>query len=159
MKIAQNSSLTYSAVLPLLKIQRTVSNSIRQKRISYRSTGNLSVQQYSVSLTDDAENDIAELMAFYDELVDEESAEKFFAEAMETIAKLEYLPHANAELPSMPEARKIQMQTHKVAIIYIVDDNIFEVVAVRAYHQMQNPEEYQKSIRERIDKMNVNHKE
>ena len=111
------------------------------------------MQQYSVSLTDDAENDIAELMAFYDELVDKESAEKFFADAMETIAKLEYLPHANAELPSMPEARKIQMQNHKVAIIYIVDDNIFEVVAVRAYHQMQNPEEYQKSIRERIDKM------
>lgn len=48
------------------------------------------MQQYSVSLTDDAENDIAELMAFYDELVDKESAEKFFAEAMETIAKLEY---------------------------------------------------------------------
>ena len=53
----------------------------------------------------------------------------------------------------MPEARKIQRQNHKVAIIYIVDDNIFEVLAVRAYHQMQNPEEYQKSIRERIDKM------
>ncbi len=115
------------------------------------------MQQYSVSLTDDAENDIAELMAFYDELVDKESAEKFFTEAMETIAKLEYLPHANAELSSMPEARKIQMQNHKVAIIYIVDDNIFEVVAVRAYHQMQNPEEYQESIRERIEKMQTNH--
>lgn len=110
------------------------------------------MQRYSVALTDDAENDIAELMAFYDELVDEASAVKFFDEAMETIAKLEYLPHANAELPSVPEARKIQMQHHKVAIIYIVDDDCFEVVAVRAYHQMQNPREYQKSIRERIQK-------
>ncbi len=37
------------------------------------------MQQYSVSLTDDDENDIAERMAFYDELVDKESAHKFFA--------------------------------------------------------------------------------
>jgi uncharacterized protein (DUF427 family) len=40
------------------------------------------VQKYSVNLTEDAENDIAELMAFYEELVDTESAVKFFDEAM-----------------------------------------------------------------------------
>ena len=89
MRTAQNSSLTYSVVLLLLKTQRTAFNCANQKRTSSRSTESSLVQQYSVSLTDDAENDIAELMAFYDELVDKESAEKFFAEAMETIAKLE----------------------------------------------------------------------
>jgi len=34
------------------------------------------VQKYSVSLTEGAENDIADLMAFYEELVDAESAMK-----------------------------------------------------------------------------------
>jgi hypothetical protein len=34
-----------------------------------------------------------------------------------------------------------------------VDDDRFEVIAVRAYHQMQNPAQYQESVRERIRKL------
>ena len=52
-----------------------------------------------------------------------------------------------------PDVRKIQMKNHKVAVIYLVDDDRFEVIAVRAYHQMQNPVLYQESIRERIRKI------
>ena len=46
------------------------------------------MRTYSVSLTEDAESDIAELMAFYDELVDEESATKFFEEVLGEVAPL-----------------------------------------------------------------------
>jgi plasmid stabilization system protein ParE len=112
------------------------------------------VQKYSVSLTEDAENDIAELMAFYEELVDAKSAVKFFDEAMETVTNLQNLPRANAVFKDDPDVRKIQMKNHKVAVVYIVDDDRFEVIAVRAYHQMQNPAQYQESIRERIRKIN-----
>lgn len=49
--------------------------------------------------------------------------------------------------------RKVQMENHKVAIVYLVDDDRFEVIAVRAYHQMQNPVQYQESIRARIRKL------
>ena len=111
------------------------------------------MQKYSVNLTEDAENDIAELMAFYEELVDAESAVKFFDEAMETVANLENLPRANAVFKDDPDVRKVQMENHKVAIVYLVDDNRFEVIAVRAYHQMQNPKKYQESVRERIRKL------
>ena len=111
------------------------------------------MQKYSVSLTEDAENDIAELMAFYEELVDAESAAKFFDEAMETVANLESLPRANAVLKDDPDVRKVQMENHKVAIVYVVDDHRFEVIAVRAYHQMQHPTKYQEMIRERIRKL------
>ncbi len=111
------------------------------------------MQKYSVNLTEDAENDIAELMAFYEELVDAESATKFFDEAMATVANLENLPRANAVFKDDPDVRKVQMDHHKVAIIYLVDDDRFEVIAVRAYHQMQNPSLYQQSIRERIRKL------
>jgi hypothetical protein len=45
------------------------------------------------------------------------------------------------------------MENHKVAIVYLVDDDRFEVIAVRAYHQMQNPAQYQESVRERIRKL------
>ena len=111
------------------------------------------MQKYSVNLTEDAENDIAELMAFYEELVDTESAVKFFDEAMETVANLENLPRANAVFKDDPDVRKVQMENHKVAIVYIVDNDRFEVIAVRAYHQMQNPTKYQGSVRERINKL------
>lgn len=111
------------------------------------------MQKYSVNLTEDAENDIAELMAFYEELVDAESATRFFNEAMETVANLENLPRANAVFKDDPDVRKVQMENHKVAIVYLVDDGRFEVVAVRAYHQMQNPVGYQESVRERIRKL------
>lgn len=111
------------------------------------------MQKYSVNLTEDAENDIAELMAFYEELVDAESAVKFFDEAMATVANLQNLPRANAVFKDNPDVRKVQMQNHKVAIVYLVDDDRFEVIAVRAYHQMQNPTQYQESIRERIRKL------
>jgi plasmid stabilization system protein ParE len=111
------------------------------------------VQKYSVNLTEDAENDIADLMAFYEELVSAESAVKFFDEAMETVANLENLPRANAVFKEDPDVRKVQMESHKVAIVYLVDDDRFEVIAVRAYHQMQNPVQYQESIRARIRKL------
>jgi plasmid stabilization system protein ParE len=111
------------------------------------------VQGYSVNLTEDAENDIAELMAFYEELVDAQSATKFFDEAMETVAGLQNLPRSNAVFKDNPDVRKIQMKNHKVAVVYLVDDDRFEVIAVRAYHQMQNPTQYQESIRERIRKI------
>lgn len=109
--------------------------------------------KYSVNLTEDAENDIAELMAFYEELVDAESAVKFFNEAMETIGGLEDLPRANAVFKEDPDVRKVQMENHKVAIVYLVDDGRFEVIAVRAYHQMQNPAQYQESVRARIRRL------
>ena len=111
------------------------------------------MQKYSVNLTEDAENDIAELMAFYEELVDAESATKFFDEVMATVANLENLPRANAVFKDDPDVRKVQMDRRKVAIIYLVDDDRFEVIAVRVYHQMQNPSLYQQSIRERIRKL------
>ena len=92
-------------------------------------------------------------MAFYEELVDAESAAKFFDEAMATVANLQNLPRANAVFKNDPDVRKVQMDHHKVAIIYLVDDDRFEVIAVRAYHQMQNPFLYQQSIRERIRRL------
>lgn len=111
------------------------------------------MQKYSVNLTEDAENDIAELMAFYEELVDTESATKFFNEAMETLANLQNLPRARAVFKDNPDTYRVQMEKHKVAIVYLVDDGQLEVIAIRAYHQMQDPTQYQESVRERIRKL------
>jgi plasmid stabilization system protein ParE len=111
------------------------------------------MQKYEVSLTEDAENDIAELMAFYSELVDDESAMRFYDEAMRTVEKLRDFPHGNPMFKDDPSIHKTQMKNHKVAIVYLIDDNRFEVIAIRAYHQTQDPKKYLKSIKERIKKL------
>lgn len=111
------------------------------------------MQKYSVSLTDDAQNDLAELVAFYAELVDDESAERFLDEALETLSSLEKLPRSNPVFKDDSEVRKIQMKNHRVAIIYLIDDGRYEVIAVRAYHQMQNPIQYQESVRNRLQQL------
>lgn len=85
--------------------------------------------------------------------MDAESATKFFDEAMETVANLENLPRTNAVFKDDPDVRKVQMENHKVAIVYLVDDDRFEVIAVRAYHQMQDPKQYRESVRARIRKL------
>ncbi len=92
-------------------------------------------------------------MVFYSELVDDESASRFFEETMDTVANLQDLPRTNAAFNDDPDVRKVQMKNYKVAIVYLVDDDRFEVIAVRAYHQMQNPTQYQESVRERIRKL------
>jgi hypothetical protein len=69
---------------------------------------------------------------------------------METVASLENMPRANAPFKNDPVVRKVKMENHKVAIVYLVDDNRCEVIAVRAYHQMQDSELYRESVRERI---------
>ena len=92
-------------------------------------------------------------MAFYEELVNAESAAIFFDETMETVANLQNLPRSNAVFKDDPDVRKIQMKNHKVAVVYIVDDYRFEVIAVHAYHQMQNPTHFQESVRARIRKL------
>ena len=111
------------------------------------------MQKYRVSITEEAENDIAELMAFYEELVDVESAIRFFDDAMATIENLKNLPQSNAVFVDGTDARKVQMSNHKVAIVYIVDDDHYEVIAVRVYHQMQDPIQYKRSLLGRIDKI------
>jgi hypothetical protein len=63
------------------------------------------------------------------------------------------MPRSNAAFKDDPDVRKIKMENHKVAIVYLVDDNRFEVIAVRAYHQMQNPKQHQESVRERIRRL------
>ena len=92
-------------------------------------------------------------MAFYSELVDDESAMSFFNEAMATVEKLQTMPYSNPEFLDDPDVRKIIMKQRKVAIVYLIDDGSLEVVAVRAYHQMQAPAAYQQSVVERIRKV------
>jgi hypothetical protein len=70
-----------------------------------------------------------------------------------SVSLTEDAPQANVMLNDDPNIRKVQIKEYKVAIVYLADDNRYEVVAVRAYHQMQNPKQYQDSIRERIRKL------
>jgi hypothetical protein len=44
------------------------------------------------------------------------------------------------------------MKTHNVAIIYLIDDGELEIVAVKAFHTMQEPKKIIGLVNERLAK-------
>jgi len=108
------------------------------------------MQKYNVSVTDDALNDIKEIANFYADLVDVESAQKFENDAYATIESLQTLPEANVYWNEKLNLRRINLKNHKVSVVYTIDKNVFEVVAIATFHQLQKPSKYGKVIKERV---------
>lgn len=106
--------------------------------------------QYTVNVSTDALQDLEELSAYYLDLVNEESAVKFEDDASQTINSLANLPNSNPVFNSELNARRVTLKDHKVAIIYITSNAELEVIAIRAFHQLQDPAEYTKDLAERI---------
>ena len=107
---------------------------------------------YKTSVTPQTEDDILELMAFYADLVDDSSAIKFKTELDKTIRGLSEFPRRNAMFDGQEDIRRANMKNHKVAIIYLVDDERLEVIAVRAFHALKDPVQARRDILARLNK-------
>lgn len=106
---------------------------------------------YSVRITDLALDDLAELSAFYADLVDEESAQRFEDDADKTIKGLAVLALRNPYFDKAHNLRRINLHRHNVAVIYTVKDDVYEVVAIAAFRSLQNPRTYRSITEQRID--------
>jgi hypothetical protein len=107
---------------------------------------------YKVSAIGEVANDIAELNKFYFECGDGlRSVEKFEVALQEALGGLGLNPRINPKWNDMDEVRRYNMFTHKVAIIYVIDDDRLEVIAVKAFHSMQNPKTTKLFIEQRLD--------
>lgn len=106
--------------------------------------------KYSVLVTDLALLDLAEISAFYLDLVDEESAMRFEADADATINSLATFPKNKPNFDQENNLWRINLRDHKVSVIYTVKDNTYEVVAIAAFHALQDPQTYHSLIGERV---------
>ena len=67
-------------------------------------------------------------------------------------------PRINPRWNDMDDVRRHNMFTYKVAIIYVIDDDNLEVIAVKAFHSMQDPKTTKLFIEQRLDNF-MAHKE
>jgi plasmid stabilization system protein ParE len=111
---------------------------------------------YGVSAIEEVADDIAELDKFYFEYGDGlRSVERFEAALHEALGSLGLNPRINPKWNDMDDVRRYNMFTHKVAIIYVIDDDRLEVIAVKAFHSMQNPETTRLFIEQRLSDLAV----
>jgi plasmid stabilization system protein ParE len=105
---------------------------------------------YKVEMTLLAREDIALLSDFYYDSAGEEAAIRFESAAETMIDSLSSWPRSHAIWGDNDTIRKVNLPKHKVAVIYRIDDNMLEVIAVAAYHTLQDPIRIDKLIAERL---------
>ena len=108
------------------------------------------MQKYNILITDLALEDIEEIAAFYADLVDYESAERFRADLQATLKSLETLPERHAYWDEESKLRRANLKDHKVSIIYTVDNGVYEVIAIATFHNLENPKKHNEIIGDRV---------
>ncbi|WP_415449134.1 type II toxin-antitoxin system RelE/ParE family toxin [Bifidobacterium sp.] len=104
----------------------------------------------SISISDAATSDIEDLVEFYLDLVDVDSARRFTDDLYETLYRLDVFPEGNAYFDEEHNLRRTHLRNHNVSIVFIVDDGIYQVVAIGAYHSLSHSNEYTRKIIDRI---------
>jgi plasmid stabilization system protein ParE len=111
------------------------------------------VRKYEVRVTPDAIADIEELADFYLELVDEESAARFSEDVVATLQNLDTFPESNAYFDEKRGLRRALAKHHKVSVVYLVDNGVYEVVAFGVFHTLGKPSRHTKTLVERLKKL------
>jgi hypothetical protein len=110
-------------------------------------------RKYSVTLIDEVNDDIDELKGFYLDIADERSAFRFEGAFFEVLNSLDVWPYRFRMFDDDESIRRVNMVNHKVAIVYLVDEDVYEVVAVKAFHAMNDPERIRNIIDDRLAKV------
>lgn len=111
------------------------------------------MRKYSVRITPSAIQDIEEIADFYLEMVDEVSATRFSDDVIATLESLDALPESNAYFDEALNLRRVHVRNHRVSIVYIVDDGIYEVIAFGAFHTSGKPGSYTRALVERLKEL------
>ena len=111
------------------------------------------MRKYSVRITPAAIRDIEELADFYLEMVDEASAIRFSDDVLETLEHLDTLPESNAYFDEKLNLRRVYVKNHKVSVVYLVDNGVYEVVAFGAFHAVGRPSKYTRELIERLKEL------
>ena len=108
-------------------------------------------KEWQVELSEEAAGDARELAAYYFEVGDgERSAEKFEISLRQTLDSLASFPRINTKWGESDTVRRVDMTTHKVALVYRIEDDTLKVIAVAAFHTLSDPSKYQKLVDSRI---------
>jgi plasmid stabilization system protein ParE len=111
-------------------------------------------ERYKARLLDETAEDVVELSNFYYQSTGEQRyADRFEAAFYEAVEGLTYMPRIFPKWQDRDDVRRYNMATHNVSIIYLIDDDELEIVAVKAFHAMQEPDK----VTWLVDKRIANH--
>ena len=108
-------------------------------------------KNWHVGFLDEALEDVDDLAAYYAQEGDgERSALKFresFEQVVDAISSFPRIPPMWDETDTV---RRVDFPAHKVALVYRIIDDTFEVIAVAAFHTLSDPIKYEALVAERI---------
>jgi plasmid stabilization system protein ParE len=109
--------------------------------------------KYTVRITPSAIQDIEEIANFYLEMVDAASAARFSDDVIATLESLDTFPESNAYFDKALNLRRVHVRNHKVSVMYIIDDGVYEVVAFGAFHTAAKPGTYTRTLVKRLKEL------
>ncbi|MDR0950375.1 MAG: hypothetical protein LBM13_01870 [Candidatus Ancillula sp.] len=109
------------------------------------------VEVWSVDTLREVDRDIAQLTQWYGENGDGKKSELKFADSVaRALRSLTTFPRNHRMWEDEDTIRRFDLPSHNVAIIYFIDDDYLEVIAVQAFHTLADPERYNRLITERV---------
>jgi len=108
------------------------------------------MHKYTVLVTHSAIQDAEDLALFYLEIAGEESADKFSTAVVEALETLADLPESNSYFDEENNLRRVRIKGHNVSIVYIIDNGVYEVIAIGVIHTASKPSKYMKNLNDRL---------
>jgi len=115
---------------------------------------------YGYRIIEEVKEDIVDLDKFYFDVTgDQKYADRFEAAFYEAVANLALFPRLFQMWGGKEDVRRYNMLTHNVSIIYLIDDDVPEIAAVKAFHAFQEPEAINELVEQRLKKYGLARKE
>lgn len=111
------------------------------------------MKKYSVRIIPSAFDDIDNLAEFYLDLVDEESSRHFIDDALATIETLADFPESQEYFDKDNNIRAVRVKNHRVKVVYVVHNGIYEVLAFGVFHTSSKPSGYTQDLLERLKEL------
>jgi plasmid stabilization system protein ParE len=110
-------------------------------------------EEYTYRFIEEVKEDIVDLDKFYFDVTGEQKyADRFEAAFYEAVASLARNPRLFPMWDGSDDVRRYNMLTHNVSIIYLIDDDVPEIIAVKAFHAFQEPERINELVAQRLSK-------
>ena len=108
-------------------------------------------KNWHVGFLDEALEDVDDLAAYYAQEGDGERSALKFREAFEQVVNaISAFPRIPSMWNEADTVRRVDFPAHRVALVYRIVDDTFEVIAVAAFHTLRDPVKYEALIAKRI---------
>jgi plasmid stabilization system protein ParE len=105
---------------------------------------------YKLVILDEANKDIEDLIGFYNDCAGPDSAARFQGAAETLLSALTFWPRSHKIWDNDEKIRRVNFPKHKASVVYRIDDDYYEVIAVAAFHTLQDPKKIDHLISSRV---------